>query len=192
MRKVNLAFCLLIIVFPLYSESLEGFWGINWGASSSDIRQAMSQKGYSTNQFSNEIVIYDNVRFAGRDCGISFLLSGDRLFCSAVTIIPSRNGSYDAYISLKNDLTIKYNKPTFDIETYKPPYTKGDGYTETAISLNYTKILAAWMFDDGNYILLSVSHDDKKGQNEIYLYYLQKSVYDIFQANKQSDVTSDL
>ena len=98
--------------------------------------------------------------FAGRLGKLSLYFDGDRFYCCNFVIKPIKNNTLKEYTNLKNDLIKKYNKPAMDQEKYLYPYEKNDGYEETAIAGNYTKIDSTWWFDDSNAIILSVNNEN--------------------------------
>ena len=71
----------------------------------------------------------------------------------------------EIYNDMKNEITNKYYKSTEDFETYKSPYIKGDGYTESAIKLGKAEFDIFWKFkvsqaiNTYNYIELSITND---------------------------------
>ncbi|MFZ2635543.1 MAG: hypothetical protein WAX33_04300 [Rectinemataceae bacterium] len=191
-RTSVISIFLLVAFFASAQQTLPGFWGLPWGTSSANIFASMLQKGYASKSADAAGIIYENVKFSGRDCAIAFFLNKNQLYGSSVRIYPPRNTAYETYQSLKSDLVEKYGTPTLSNEKYKPPYEKGDGHTEMAISMNYAEISSGWRFADGNVILLLVSNDDKTNNIKIEINYAEMNTFTEMSQKKKKAELDDL
>jgi len=171
MKRYGILIIGLVFVSFVSAVPLTGFWGVPWGASTSEIDTIMAQKGYQASAKASNGYIYRNVSFAGRNGDAFFVLKDSRLVGGSFKFSPKRNAAYENYNSLKNDLISKYGTPTNEQEVYSSPYRKGDGYTETAIALNKLKLSAAWEFENNNLILLNVESDQENYTITIFLNY---------------------
>lgn len=192
MKKISLFFIIILVTFPLFAVDLTGFWGIPFGTSKEQVKMIMSQKGYDTNLNATDGLIFRNVSFSGRTCEMGLIFYQNKFYMAAMTFLPSTNNTYDFYADLKYDLIKKYSYPQIDQENYKYPYAKADGQTETAISLNFTNIGSAWIFDNSNEISLLIKHNDKEYQNEVLLYYFETKTFDSYQNQQNSSNLDDL
>jgi hypothetical protein len=193
LKKIILSiFFALLFVASVSCEILPGFWGIPFGSSLVQIQDIMTVKGYKPATSASYLIEYDNVKFAGRECTVVFLLENDRFYLGDVEIVPNMNKAFNEYTSLKNDLTGKYGIPTLDREEYKFPYKKNDGYTETAIFLNYATIDATWRFEDGNRIKLLVWKNEKTGRIEVSLGYVEGNIWSQVINKEKQSISEDL
>lgn len=187
MKKILVVIFILFSISMIAAESLPGFWGISWGSSSDEIEKAMIEKGYQVRYKTPTGMLYENISFAGRTGTIAFLFRDLKFITGTFMFEPAIRNVYQSYQSLKGSLIEKYGTPQQDTEIYTPPYGKGDGYTETAISLNYLKLNSYWIFDDGNNILLSISKNEKSKIISIMLsYYDGKAQSEILLEKKKS------
>lgn len=193
MKKAFLVIMMFsLITVSAFGENLTGFWGVPWGSSLTKTEEIMAAKGYSPDSSASNGMTFKNASFAGRDCTVTFFLKNGGFYMGAATILPAMNKSYEEYIALKDDLINKYGEPAGDVENYKSPYEKGDGHTETAISLNYATIGANWIFEDKNEIVLMLVKNEKEYQIELNLVYMEKNIMDIAIEEKQKSVLDDL
>jgi len=145
---------LTLFLFPilLFAQTLDGFWGIKFGSSSSVVISEMAKKGYSKKTVGDDNSIkYYNVSFAGRKAELVVFYFFNGKFYSGSLLFKTELDSetYKYYTLLKNDLNNKYFTTSRDVEDYKYPYDKGDGHWETALKLGKLDLRSIWNFNTG-------------------------------------------
>ncbi|HRV29169.1 MAG TPA: hypothetical protein P5522_10330, partial [Spirochaetia bacterium] len=143
---------------------------VPFGKSRAEVKEILYQtqptcKSAAPNEHSSpDAIQYRDIQFAGRyGCSASFEFVYDQ-FCLAIIQIPVTNIARD-YEKMKSDLSAKYGEPSEDVEHYSPPYEKGDGYLELALSKEKADIHAWWHLPSSR-IRLSMS------ENRIVLSYM--------------------
>ncbi len=146
-------------------QQLEGFLGIKFGTSSEDVKDFMFTKPNCTidlENSDNNQLFFEGAKFAGREPLFILFKFVDNKFHTACVLIKPKleSQTIDLYNEIKNEVNEKYYKTEEDYETYKYPYEKNDGHTETAIELGKATFSAFWKFNsssDENYIALSIT-----------------------------------
>jgi hypothetical protein len=153
----------LLLPISLFSQKLDGFWGIKFRSSTSFVISEMSKKGYTKKSIDKDSSIrFYNVVFAGRKADLVVFEFYKGKFYSASVLFKSEleSETYNYYKLLKKDLNDKYFVTTRDVEDYKYPYEKGDGHWETALKLGKLDLMARWNFNtegsEFNFITLMV------------------------------------
>ena len=190
MKRIIVILIGFLFVTQINAQKLDGFWSIPWKSSLTETKNIMESKGLVSNSTSGNILNYSNIEFAGRTGKLSLYFDRDRFYGSSFRIKPIKNNALKEYLSLKNDLIKKYNKPTMDKEEYLYPYKKGDGYEETAIAGNSTNIDCSWWFDDSSAIILSVSSEDY--EITIILSYYYGDIMKEITQKKSDSINNDL
>lgn len=151
-------------------QILEAFLGIKFGSSLESVKEVMLAKPNcildSENSDCNQL-FFEGVKFAGREVlFISFKFIDDKFHTAYVLIRPKlESQTIDLYTEIKDEINTKYFITVEDYESYKTPYEKDDGYTETAIELGKASFSAYWKFkkltsvydDLDNYITLGIT-----------------------------------
>ena len=107
MKRYGLLIVGLFFVSFVSAVPLTGFWGVPWGASTSEIDTIMAQKGYQPAAKAAKGWIYENVSFAGRNGDAFFVLKDAKLAGGSFRFSPKKNIVYDTFKSLKQDLIDK-------------------------------------------------------------------------------------
>jgi len=153
--KQILTILLISVCISATSQTLEGFMGIKFGASSETVKHTMSarpecrlNKQYST----EESLAFEGAMFAGRQTAIIlFSFVNNKFYTASVFIIPSlESEAIELFNTIKEELDEKYFSTREYFETYKYPYEKGDGYTESAIKQGKASFIAFWAFQDAD------------------------------------------
>jgi hypothetical protein len=190
-RAVWLVSFLIIVLTLSFSDPLTGFLGIPFGSTKDQVISAMSAQTTIKPIIGDDLIFYENMKFAGRDAeAIAFNFYQNYFYAAMVIIVPERNRALETYYVIKKDYYTKYGTPLIDEEEYSSPYAKGDGYEETALFANKAKINAAWSFDEGNNILIILSY--VYNRCKIAIAYVEdrtsKKVQSIQQANNLDDL----
>jgi hypothetical protein len=194
MKRAVLLVSFLIIVLTLcFSDPLAGFLGITFGSTKDQVISAMNSKTTIKPLIGSDIIIYENIKFAGRDTkGIAFAFYKNYFFNAMVIIIPERNRVLESYYAIKQDYYTKYGKPLIDNEEYYSPYEKGDGHEEIALFANKAKINALWRFDEGNNIFLNIYYNNKLNEYEITILYIEQETFNKVQSIEKANNLDDL
>ena len=96
----------------------------------------------------NNFIVFKDGKFAGRKCLFSvFKLHKNQVWEIAIVIdCPLSADLVDKYKEMKKEINEKYFISESDYESYKYPYEKGDGHTETAISIGKASFSCYWVF----------------------------------------------
>jgi hypothetical protein len=142
----------------------------------SDTKTLMAPRNFGRPKSNGDVLLWKNVKFAGRDADLFFSFYNDKLYTVLAVITVDKGNAFDTYNSIKDDMAAKYGEPTDNIEQYKYPYEKGDGHEETALYANAAKIFCRWVFDSGNYIYISLVYYKPSASNTIGISYVNKSI----------------
>lgn len=169
MKKILVFACfMLFAVYAIAEErTLEGFWGIKFGTSIAEGKKIMASKGLKldTSGSSKDILIYQNVKFGGRDAvAVGLKYDKNRFYEAMVGYrTPLDAKTVELYENVKADINAKYYTSNEDYKSFKYPYSEGDGYEITAIKLGLANISAFWQFErsDGekNWIQLEIKEN---------------------------------
>lgn len=147
---------LLLILFlcPLvaFGQTVKEFWGIPFGISVSAVKEKMKQKGLTPGPNSSaEALAYHPDTFAGESVDKMVFYFVDGKFSNSITLFRGENSEapFSIYKRLKQKITDKYRKPDTDIEYYKSPYEKNDGYAAQAVKLGKATFMSQWEFSKG-------------------------------------------
>lgn len=194
MKKAVLLVSFLFIVLTLsFSDPLTGFWGIPFGSTKDQVISAMSAKTTIKPIIGDNVIVYENIKFAGRDTKwIVFGFYQDYFYSSLVRIFPERNRALETYYAIKKDYYTKYGTPSWDNEEYSSPFKKGDGNEETALFANKAKISASWLFDENNAIYIRLLYNNKEAQCEIHISYFEYKTMNKMQSVEKANNLDDL
>lgn len=186
-----------ILLFLIFSTSitfaipLSGYWGIPWNSTIQEADSIMKSKGFISSYKSNGL-LYNNIEFANREGTLALAFYEDKFYLSAFMIKPEINKSFSSYKELVDDITAKYGSPTISKEEYRSPYRQNDGFTENAILMNYATIFSIWVFDDGDFIMLSVNKDHYKMEIDIMILYVNYLIKTLADNNLKDSILGDL
>jgi len=148
---------------------LNSFLGIDFGSSQEIAKEILiTRKGASLDEenSSDTALLFEDIKFAGRDAISVILLFVDDKFAKSAVYIEPKLDAYilNMYLEIKNELNSKYFVTQDDFENYEEPYEKDDGHTETGISIGKISISSFWSFPDSNgglddFIALSISDE---------------------------------
>lgn len=150
---------------------LDAFLGFKFGTSMEHVKEIMLAKPECVVDFENtdnENIIFNGLKFAGRETVFIIFKFFDNKFHTAYVFIKPKLESYviNLYTEIKDEINHKYYITEEDYETYKFPYEKNDNYTETAISLGKASFSSFWKFKNRdtfeniyNYITLDVTEN---------------------------------
>lgn len=149
---VFVAGCLLLPMGAHAQATLDGFWGITWGASLADAKTKMlSHKGVTVDdRLTNpDALICSGGYFNGKPVWRYALLFVGNRFCNAQVICkPSPGKLIFEYREWVAELTAKYGKPqnVFD----SSPVKDGDDRLPDAVRDGKATYATAWEFRAGN------------------------------------------
>ncbi len=162
-------FPILFFVTSSYGQNIESFLGIKFGTSIDSVKRIMLSKPGclidKKNSDSTQLV-FDGVKFAGRETVLMQFKFVNKRFHTGIAFIKPRltSQTVELYNTIKGEVNEKYYTTSEDFETYKSPYEKGDGYTESAIKLGKAIFEAYWKSkknsqteDEDNYICVEIT-----------------------------------
>lgn len=147
---------------------LNGFLGIEFGCSQQIAKEKLASKTESILDSENsdqDTLLYNGVKFAGRETELVLLLFFEGKFCKGVVFIKPKLESMivETYRQIRDEINGKYYLSESDYETYISPYEENDGYTELAISLGKANFSCFWNFENpeglDNYISLEINEN---------------------------------
>ncbi|HCM35513.1 hypothetical protein [Chryseobacterium sp.] len=132
------------------SLKINGFLNISFGENKQNVIEKIKEKnGILDSENSNDdSLIFDNLKFAGRDTiFIAFHFVQDK-FCRAMVFVKANleSRTVTLYKQIKEEVNEKYYKTVDDFENYEYPYEQNDGHVETAISLGKANFSSYWAF----------------------------------------------
>lgn len=192
MKKLFAVTILLILAFSVSAEPLTGFLGVPFRATTEEARAIMFARGYGVPEGDNEIVVWPNAKFAGRNAEIILYFFKDQFYLGIASIEADRGKALKMYNAMADDITLKYGKPKFDIEEYKSPYKKGDGYEETALYANSASIHKSWYFDNNNTIMVRLYYFKPAASIFVDVAYSDEELFNKYSEAKKSNDLSDL
>jgi len=149
-------------------SKLESFLEIPFGASIEEAKQIIKMRSGSEFDEENsnlETLFFNGIRFGGRETIFTMLSFYEDKFSKASVYIKANLEAYTVslYEEIKDEINSKYFVSTEDYETYKSPYEKNDGYTETAISIGKANFSCYWNFQNSNamddYVSVSINEN---------------------------------
>lgn len=147
---------------------INGFLNISFGENKeSTIEKIKERNGIPDSQNStNESLIFDNLKFAGRETTFTAFHFVNDKFCRAMVFLKANleSRTIDLYKQIKDEITEKYYITNQDYENYEYPYEQNDGHTETAISLGKASFSSFWKFKNSqgqqdDYISLKIDEN---------------------------------
>lgn len=193
MKKIIGVIFLFFVTMSIFSLPLTGFWGMPWGITQKNALEQMELKGYSPVYSKDSGYLFKDVKFAGRDGELLLSFKDDQLYIAVYRIKTEKNKVYETYQKIKQDLANKYGVADRDREEYKFPYEKGDGHTETAISLDLVDLTCIWDFDNSDGIMISLAENefDSSLKNVMLVYFYGKVVLEL-ESQSKKEISDDL
>lgn len=129
---------------------INGFLNISFGENKqSTIEKIKERNGIlDLDNSTDDSLIFDNLKFAGRETIFSAFHFIDDEFCRAMVFLKANleSRTIELYQQIKEEITQKYYITNQDFENYQYPYEKNDGHTETAISMGKASFSSFWRF----------------------------------------------
>ena len=165
MRKLLLLLTFIVtsLVTQAQEQQLTGCMGIQFGDSKETVLTKMKSKPefkyYRTSTETNTIS-YMNGKFAGRECvGAVYHFYDNQLYSITILLDPGlKTKALSLYETVGDELFSRYGIEPVKAHKFQNPYTEGDGYTTTAISLGYADLKSYMLFPDENIICLSITN----------------------------------
>jgi hypothetical protein len=166
-------------------KSIDGFWGIKFGASVDEISAAMKAKGAKLHPESSDAnaLVYAGVQFTQRDVSQINMKFVEAKFYEATVNFPAPEESQvlSQFQTITNELVGVYGEGKLT-KAFEPPYTDGDGYTVSAIKLGKASYFYLWKTNNGNTIQLQINKD-----LSMALFYTDKTLEKLKTTKKSSD-----
>lgn len=170
---------------PNEKKSIDGFWGIKFGATLDEVKAAMQAKGAKIYEGLSkpDMLVYKDVIFTGRTTRFISLSFANNKFYEAIVVYnaPDDSQLLGQFNLLTTELANVYGEANI-VKEFQPPYTAGDGYEVQAIKLGKANYFATWKTNNNNTLLLQIS---KSGT--ISLFYTDKTLEKLKDAKKSSD-----
>lgn len=158
MKKIIL-FILTIIAINVNAQELNGFMGIPFGTSRSDIKKMFLSKNPTAKVYTDKpnTLTFTDFKFGGRNAAAVVFGLNDQDKMHTAVVLLEKNGLSDDYVfelydEVVNDINQKYHYRDIDNEIWKYPYDKSDKltYGVTAIKLGKCILQSMWYFDVNN------------------------------------------
>lgn len=166
-------------------KSIDGFWGIKFGASVDEISAAMKAKGAKLHPEVSDAntLVYADVQFTQRDVSQINMKFVEAKFYEAVVKFPAPAESQvlSQFQTITNELVGVYGEGKLT-KAFEPPYVDGDGYTVSALQLGKASFFYLWKTNNGNTIQLQINKD-----LSMFLFYTDKTTEKLKDAKKSSD-----
>jgi hypothetical protein len=129
---------------------IDGFLNISFGEKKqSTIEKIKDRNGILDLENSiDESLVFDNIKFAGRETVFTAFHFVDDKFCRAMVFLKANleSKTVELYQKIKEEITEKYFRTNQDYEIYEYPFQKNDGHLETAISIGKANFSSFWTF----------------------------------------------
>lgn len=159
----------LTVLLPLFisaqTKTVDGFWGIKFGANKQQVIDAIKAKGgtLDVKSTTEKSLVFDNIRFAQRKAYFLIIKFNNNKFYEAiVTFKPDESDLINEFETMAKELSNSYG----EVEVYrnfKSPYEEGDGYETQAIRMGKADYAAFWKTvnaqNDNNYVSLRITKD---------------------------------
>ena len=145
---------------------LDAFLNIPFETSSREVKNLLNSRHgcvFDEENSERDNLLFNGIKFAGRETLLISLLFFDDKFCKAsVFIKPNLEvQTVSLYQEIKTEINNKYFVSKEDYESYTYPYEKNDGYTESAISIGKASFSCFWKFSNrrliDNYISIEIN-----------------------------------
>lgn len=145
---------------------INGFLNISFGENKQNVIEKIKEKNgiLDLENVNEDSLIFDNLKFAGRDTTfVAFHFVQDK-FCRAMVFLKANLESQTVtlYKHIKEEINERYYQTADDFENYEYPYEKNDGHIETAISLGKATFSSYWTFKnnkENDYISVKIDEN---------------------------------
>ena len=140
------------------------FAGIKWLSTEEAVNKSMLDAGYTFKDEHNFVFIPNfppltertySGTIAGNHALIDALFDDQGLLFKILITLDTIPDYFNTYLGLVVDLQKKYGLPWAEIQKYQYPYTKGDGFRDTAIKLEKAFFGTTWA-KEANYLELYI------------------------------------
>lgn len=152
------------------SDPITGFMGIEFKSGLQEVKSKMEKEKFlESTDVGDGVILYKNVDFLGRKADIFFSFYEDKFYRGMAVFYPKNESEYiSLYNEIKGYVSKKYGQGK-SYESYKYPYEKNDGHTETAIQLGKASFSTYWggylskieNVSNANSILLMINDEGK-------------------------------
>ncbi len=149
MKKILLTLVSLICFLPLVAqEDVLTFKGIKLGTDKNTFRSEMIRENFEFHsEDAQERVMFFTGHFIGEQCNISVYYDINLRVHKVIALLPETSSwplISSQYYNIKAALAKKYGPPLSDVEYFKSPHKKGDGFEMYAIMRDRTEIRAIY------------------------------------------------
>ncbi|MEO6521361.1 MAG: hypothetical protein ABIN91_06785 [Mucilaginibacter sp.] len=166
-------------------KSIDGFWGIKFGASVDEVKTAIAAKGgtYSTGSSKPDNLMFSGASFTGRNTEyINVRTVNDKFYEASVgfpeltdvQLIPTFN-------TIVSELSAVYGDAKIE-KTFKEPYKEGDGLEAGAIRIGMASYVARWKTNNGNTIIVQINKN-----STITIFYTDTALNKVKNTQKSAD-----
>lgn len=192
MKKVVFLAIILLIYSNCFAQEKKNhltFKGIEINGRAKDFARELTNKFNYESVYSKENVFVLKGSFAEKDAKI-FVLGTDKTGLTwKIAVFFEKETNWSTlkykYNQFKDQLTKKYGSCT-SYDSFSSPYTEGDGYEMSAISLDKCNYSSFWMLEDGS-ISIEINKDA-----EIIISYEDKINVNIRKKESEAVIDSDL
>lgn len=166
-------------------KSIDGFWGITFGASPADVKVAIAGKGgkFVADASTPDKLSFSDVIFTQRKVDLLSTKFVNSKFYEAALVFPELSDTQliPVFNTIVSELVNVYG-PAKITKSFEKPYEEGDGYEVTAIKSGKASYNAFWKTNNGNTITMQIN---KSGS--ISLFYTDSNLEKAKEAVKSND-----
>ena len=149
-------FVIILVAFSFNLSAqpirLDKFFGVPFGSTRDSVKKIMELKpdcSFDEKSSDLEMLVFDNVKFAGRSTQfVVFYFIDNKFYSGFVLLKPTSDAKvFELYKSFKEDFNNKYFPTDKDYEVFKYPYSKDSDNIETAIEVEKATFSCFWFFD---------------------------------------------
>ncbi len=147
---------------------INGFLNISFGENKQSTIEKIEERNgiLDLDNSTDDSLIFDNLKFAGRETIFSAFHFINDKFCRAMVFLKANleSRTIELYQQIKEEITQKYYITNQGFENYQYPYEKNDGHTETAISMGKASFSSFWKFkndktNEDDYISIKIDEN---------------------------------
>lgn len=166
-------------------KSIEGFWGIIFGASPAEVKTSVAAKGgkFSADDSKSDEFVFTDALFTQRTTTFIETRFINDKFYQAIVAFPETTDTQliPSFNTIITELENVYGPATIT-KDFEQPYHDGDGYEVQAIKLGKATYIAKWKTNNGNTISIQIN---KAGN--ISLFYTDTTLQKAKDAKKSAD-----
>lgn len=173
-------------------DTLRGFWNIPFGTSYEKTLSIIKQKGFTPNKggVAHKSIVLTNTKFGNTIANFMLLnFYQNKLGAAIVQYNVKSPFILDRYNAIRKGIIAKYGWEGDEETPCKYPYTFGDGYEESSISMGYCTVDTKWTFAK-NSIDLSIESDESHSV-KIFLSYYETDLMILGQVETEIKKSSD-